>query len=122
MAAGSLHQNRLPPPHTPNLAFKLKRRFDTCGIDQRPGHNGAFTVLQTVDTVTLARSGIVSANDWSALMEIVHSLCAATEPGSTPILTSKILAINLIRRQETRFKKRISDHPVKTFTGHGEKR
>jgi hypothetical protein len=122
MAAGSLHQNPLPPPHTPNLAFKLKGRCGTCRIDQRSGYNRAFTVLQTVDTVTLARSGIVGANDWSALMEIVHSLCAVTERGSTPILTSKILKINLIRRQETRFKKGISDHPVKIFTGHGEMR
>jgi hypothetical protein len=53
---------------------------------------------------------------------IVHSLCAVIERGSTPILTSTILKINLIRRQETRFKKRISDHPVKAFTGHGEMR
>jgi hypothetical protein len=120
MAAGSVHQNPLPPPHTPNLAFKLKRRRGAS--DQRSGYNGAFTVLQTVDTVTLARSARVSANDWSASMEIVHSLCIVTDRSSTPILISKILKINLIRRQETRFKKRISDHPVKTFTGHGEMR
>jgi hypothetical protein len=116
-----LHQNPLPQPHTPNLAFKFKRPCEG-KIDHRSGHNGAFIVLQTVDIVTLARSGIVSANDWPALMEIVRSLCAVTERGGTPILTSKILEGNLIRRQETRFKKRISDHLVKTFTGHGEKR
>jgi hypothetical protein len=91
-------------------------------VTKRSGYNGAFTVLQTVDTVTLARSARVSANDWSASMEIVHSLCIVTDRSSTPILISKILKINLIRRQETRFKKRISDHPVKTFTGHGEMR
>jgi hypothetical protein len=102
--------------------LKFKKRIAKGKIDQRSSHNEAFTVLQTVDTVTLARSAIVNANDRFALMEIVHSLCAVTERGGTPVLTSKILEINLIRRQETRFEKRTSDHPVKTFTGHGEMR
>jgi hypothetical protein len=53
----------------------------------------------------------------------VHRLCAETGRGSTPVPVSKIFelfGLNLIRRQETRFEKCVSDRPLTTYTGHGE--